>query len=190
MAVPREDILFKPPSKQEDADIFRFVMDYSSHSDELREILTKHWSVLTSDKTIARFIHSKPQIGFRRTPSLKDKLVHSHFKNNDDQMADIPVFGTVCCSKCAECQVMRNVRKFRLPNGRMFFPRQHITCQTVDLVNWWSAPMDDFMWARPKELFTNTLKITCIPLRWVSLLPRFLNMSLLHIFMILVFWPL
>lgn len=60
--------------------------------------------------------------------------MHSHFYGNDCSTLESPEQGTFCCNNCSECFVIGNVQKFRLPNGKMFIPRQRTTCQMIGLV--------------------------------------------------------
>lgn len=74
----RDSLIFssKPPKK---VDTIRIITRYSNQHNEIRKILNRFWPLLSADPVTRKYIKEFPAITFRRVPSLKDRLVHSHF---------------------------------------------------------------------------------------------------------------
>lgn len=133
-SLSREDFFFKNHTSKDEAEKTRFLTDFTRHSDKVRNILTCHWPILTNDNVIKKHIHSRPQSRFPQAPSLKDKLVHSHFSQVQSEQVIDQDKGTFCYNECPECFVIRNVGTFRLPNGKNFYPKQRITCKRKGVI--------------------------------------------------------
>ncbi|CAJ0929381.1 unnamed protein product, partial [Ranitomeya imitator] len=58
----------------------RIIGTYDNQTNRVFSVLKKHWGILQLDETLADIIPNRPQITFRRGRSLKDRLVHSHYK--------------------------------------------------------------------------------------------------------------
>lgn len=84
-SLTREQLLYKvPPSTQPVAvspkkDQTRCILTYSGQHQSIRSILKKYWFLLTEDPILSQYVAAQPSITYRRSKSLKDSLVHSHF---------------------------------------------------------------------------------------------------------------
>lgn len=54
----------------------RLIGTFDTASGPVREILSRHWNILTDLKS---FVGTRPQVTYRQGTSLKDKLVKCHF---------------------------------------------------------------------------------------------------------------
>lgn len=61
-------------------DNVRVITQYSCQHQQFRCILKKFWPLLVADPTVSKHINNIPEVTFKRAPSLRDRLVRSHFR--------------------------------------------------------------------------------------------------------------
>ncbi|XP_040212985.1 uncharacterized protein LOC120943646 [Rana temporaria] len=127
----RINLLFKQKVNTESQPV-RFITRYSSHHIEVRNILNKHWSLLTNDPILSNYIGQRPDITFKRSRSLRDKLTSSHYKTNSNQQR--PPNGMMRCGRCNFCPWVREGTTFSLPNGEIFTPNFYADCNTQGII--------------------------------------------------------
>lgn len=110
----------------------RLITQFSKHHNQVRDILNKCWPLLTADRVIKKYIKSYPDITYRRSPSLKDRLITSH--HSPIQASPLTTFGTLPCGKCDVCQFIYDSREILLPNGSTHTIKHTVTCHTVGKV--------------------------------------------------------
>lgn len=114
----------KPPKK---VDTVRVITRYSNQHNEIRKILNRFWPLLSADPVARKYIKDFPEITFRRFPSLKDRLAHSHFNYvppiNNQTNRDISP-----CGHCDVCEFVDHKYRFLLPNGKWQSTKSRITC--------------------------------------------------------------
>lgn len=109
-------------------------MRFSRQHVTIKNILQKHWSILTDDPKLKTFLPKQPSITFRRATSLKDTLVQSEFKNQHKRSKQCHITGSFPCGHCTFCPLIRKAKSFRLPNGEIFKPSHFANCQTRGVV--------------------------------------------------------
>lgn len=79
----------------------RFITTFSAHHNVLRNILNRHWHILTEDTTLFKHVKSHPELVYRHAHSLRDRLTQSHY------LAERPPHstrkGTFQCGNCPRC---------------------------------------------------------------------------------------
>lgn len=125
-AQDRNSFSSKHPIK---ADTVRVITRYSNQQAEIRQILNKLWPLLSADPIIRKCVREVPEITFRRVPSLKDHLVHSHF-DTVSLSGTNAIYGTFPCGHCDICQFIDQKSKFKLPNGKWHSIKFRVTFQT------------------------------------------------------------
>lgn len=98
----------------------------------MRNILQQYWPLLTADHTIKKYIQPQPQITYRRSPSLRDKVITSHHAPKPEFSSS--VIGTFPCGHCDICEFIYDVREKPLPNGQRHKIKHKVTCQTTGIV--------------------------------------------------------
>lgn len=98
----------------------------------MRDILNKFWPLLTADTVIKKYIKPYPNITYRRSPSLRDRLITSH--HSPIQVSSSTTHGTFPCGKCDICQFIYDSREVPLLNGSTYTIKHTVTCQTVGIV--------------------------------------------------------
>lgn len=94
--------------------------------------MNKFWPLLNADKTIKKYIKSQPQITYRRSPSLRDKIIASHHAPKED--ATLTSFGTFPCGNCDVCDFVYDACETPLPNSQINKIKHKVTCQSVGIV--------------------------------------------------------
>ncbi|CAJ0966979.1 unnamed protein product [Ranitomeya imitator] len=88
-------------------DQVRCVLDYNSRSQEIRDIIARHWHILQLDDVISKCIGDTPEITFRRSQNLRDQLVHSYYSGPRQKYifgSKGPKWGCTRCGKCVACK--------------------------------------------------------------------------------------
>lgn len=57
----------------------RLIANYSGQHSKIQYIMQRYWHLLTACEVVSKYINIYPKIPFRRSCSLKDQLVHSHY---------------------------------------------------------------------------------------------------------------
>ncbi|OCU00126.1 hypothetical protein XELAEV_18005911mg, partial [Xenopus laevis] len=68
--------------KEENTKVVRLIGDYNLEHKDIYQILCKHWHILEQDRDLRKIIGNKPQVTYRRSKNLRDKLVQSHFTHS------------------------------------------------------------------------------------------------------------
>ncbi|CAJ0923661.1 unnamed protein product [Ranitomeya imitator] len=126
--------LLQKHKKDKNPDQVRCVLDFHSRSEDVRRAINKYWSVLMTDRVLAKCMGPRPFITFRRSPNLKDQLVHSYHKGPDQKFifgAQGPKWGCTSCGKCLACSNVDTASDFSNSKGNKNYQITHtITCTT------------------------------------------------------------
>lgn len=106
---------FTKLSTKDEPDKVRCVMTYNKNSDPIRAIVDKYWFLLTQDPILGQYVTNRPSITYRRSNSLRDLLVSSHF--SEDCTADGEKPSTIPCGCCTYCQYLDTRTTAILPGG-------------------------------------------------------------------------
>lgn len=110
----------------------RFITTFSDQHQTVHSILSKHWHILLADPTLSKYLGPHPEITYRRSRSIKDCLLHSHYHKSWDRQDES--LGLFRCGSCDFCHLLLEGPSFTLPNGRTHFLRHHITCLTKGVI--------------------------------------------------------
>lgn len=86
-----------------------------------------------ADTTISKHLKTYTEITFRRSKSLKDKLVHGHYELKAGTQNKSK--GTIPCNKCNFYRYIFKAAEMTLPNGLLFRPQFLATYQSI-VVEW------------------------------------------------------
>lgn len=109
----RSTLLSPKPRNTEDP-ITRIIRTYDEAATPIREILRRHWGILQLDPDLREIIGPRPQITYRKGPSLRDRLIKSHFELTPDPPNWLlsNTKGCYCCSGCVACTHIQIGRHF------------------------------------------------------------------------------
>jgi len=98
---------------------------------KVRKILLSNWSILHSRPEVADIFSKPPLIAYKRDTNLKDLLVKSRMKRNNQPLSA----GTHPCSspKCKTCPFICNEVNIT-SHVSQFEVRKHFTCRSTNLV--------------------------------------------------------
>lgn len=128
------------------------IIKFNNQSDQIRQILGKHWHLLTGDPAAGRYVDDKPHITFCRNKSIKDTLVSSHFSSggSTDPCGTLPK-DTFKCGKCDYCTCINNSKNVLLPNFIPFSPRHFVNCNTIGILYLLTCSCSSFYIGRTKR---------------------------------------
>lgn len=131
----RFSLLFeKKPQCNPNSEFIRIIMRFSRQHVQIRNILQRNWTILMDDPKLKPFIPPYPAITYKRTSSIKDKLVQSEFKDAHKRFRHCSTPGSFPCDHCSHCPLIRKEKIFCLPNGETFKPSHFVNCQTRGVV--------------------------------------------------------
>ncbi|XP_077134800.1 uncharacterized protein LOC143788791 [Ranitomeya variabilis] len=128
--------LLEPRTKPSDKFV-RFITGYNTHWSKVREILQKHWDILTTDLATSQVVSGRPLITARRAPNLRDILTRSHYTRPTVRLNHgITLRGSFPCGDCNICQYMHPVRDcFCNPtDGSKHGLKSYINCKTTNVI--------------------------------------------------------
>lgn len=99
----------------------------------LGNILDTHWYLLQEDPILRKYVNTYPEIVFRRTNSLRDKLVFSHYTAYKPYAPKLPL-GTSRCGNCTFCPWVLPGHQVLLPNGEVYYPKFSTTCNRQGVI--------------------------------------------------------
>lgn len=67
-----------PKQRNDDESISCIIGTYDEAAGSIRDILTRHWGILNLDPDLRDIVGLRPQITYRKGPSLRDRLMKSH----------------------------------------------------------------------------------------------------------------
>ncbi|CAJ0921856.1 unnamed protein product [Ranitomeya imitator] len=100
--------------------IVRFISTYNGKWFQMREALKKYWPILLTDRTLAKCLPQDPAITYRRSPNLKDQLVHSYYRGPQIEKSFTsrgPKWGFYPCGECIACPNMLRATEFKSCDG-------------------------------------------------------------------------
>ena len=130
----REALLKKKPKKPP-SNRLCFSTEYTPAAGMIRNIITKHWHVLQSDPTMSNICSDPPLFCFRRSRSLRDRLVHSDLTPPSPSWLPSPPQGFHKCGNCSQCSNSTNAKDFTHPRtGKRFKIKSFINCNSTHVV--------------------------------------------------------
>ncbi|OCT98066.1 hypothetical protein XELAEV_18010294mg [Xenopus laevis] len=116
--------------------LIRLIWDYSSQHKEIVNILQKHWHILRQDSELKEVIGESPQITYRRSNILHDRLIHSHCTNlTKKTWLSHNIKGCYRCGNCVACPFVSKRTTFL---GRLdikeYSIKHFINCKTTGII--------------------------------------------------------
>lgn len=109
----RNNLLYNKKICKQD-EMTRCIMTFSNQSNEIKGIFERFLFLLKEDPVLNMYLPLHPSITYRRSRSLKDTLVSSHFATDMTSDAGIVTFP---CDSCQYCQYLDTRTNAILPNG-------------------------------------------------------------------------
>ncbi|CAJ0947977.1 unnamed protein product [Ranitomeya imitator] len=136
----RESLIFPKHKLQKDTKV-RLITEYHSQWDAMRDILSKHWTILTSDPILKEYLPERPCITARRARNLKDHLTKSFYPVNTQSTLfpslfpkPIDKWGCAPCGNCIACSNIDNASMFVGSDNKSYKITQAITCNTKAVI--------------------------------------------------------
>lgn len=92
----------------------------------------KHWHLLSDDLILHKCIKEYPEITYKHSGSIRDRLVKSHYTRHQTLQREEP--GILRWGSCDYCNLLIQGASFMLPNGVTHVVKHHISCQTRGVI--------------------------------------------------------
>ncbi|XP_053556225.1 uncharacterized protein LOC128647464 [Bombina bombina] len=115
-----------------------FVTTYTGDKKAITGVFQNHWNILKSDKALPFTHMSTPQLGFRRSRSLRDFLIQTDSVDCYRQSTWLETnkkTGVFRCLGCETCNGLITGSSFTHPHRRQIYRHKHrLTCTTTYIV--------------------------------------------------------
>ncbi|XP_073430158.1 uncharacterized protein [Dendrobates tinctorius] len=115
----------------------RFITQYNSQWSQVREVIGRHWGILTTDLQTSALVPERPCITARRAPNFKDILTKSHYMRPVIGLErGIMLRGSFACGNCTICPHMHSIRDYFVNprDGTRHRLRSYMNCKTTCVV--------------------------------------------------------
>ncbi|XP_069810077.1 uncharacterized protein [Dendropsophus ebraccatus] len=136
--------LLQPKMKSERDNEVRLITNYHTRWGEVTGILHKYWPLLQQDQELKKILPMRPQITARRSPTIKDMLVKSHYvtPRSDFIFSSAgPRWGSKPCGHCSACNQITRTEVFHSSDGsKEYRIVHHINCRSTAVVYYAVCP--------------------------------------------------
>ncbi|XP_069483860.1 uncharacterized protein [Ambystoma mexicanum] len=125
-------LLLTNKTPQSEAENMTCVLTHGIKAFEVKKIILKHWDIVRLDLPE----EPPPRFAFKRAPNIRDKLIHSRFRNTTPRTGlwDLrSVKGHYPCGSCSVCSFTKKMRDFRI-NERIWTLPNLTNCKTKNVV--------------------------------------------------------
>ncbi|KAM4034645.1 LOW QUALITY PROTEIN: uncharacterized protein ACNLHF_021310 [Anomaloglossus baeobatrachus] len=133
----RSDLLI-PKKKSNDQEIVRLITNYHGRWNDMMKVFQKYWPILQQDQDIRKFISDVPTVTARRTKTIGDSIVRSHYVPSKPGFlfqSSGPKWGSWTCGGCSVCHVILKTKTFwNAAKTREFQIVHHINCKTEAVI--------------------------------------------------------
>lgn len=107
------------PKMRKKTDTMRVITRYSAHQELFWDTLTRNCHFLSKDNIISKYFHTYPEVIFRKSISINNRLIHSHLQYLEDPRGAMGETGTYRCGECDRCPWLQEGNIFELPRGNL-----------------------------------------------------------------------
>lgn len=129
----RQELLYKPKGTESPSDFTKCILTFSYQYHTIRDIINKYWFLLTEDPILSSYVAPEPSITYRRSRSLKDKLVNSQFTETVPLQSQASI-GTIPCGCFGFCNTLDTRSRIILPGGYKWSSNHMVTCTTMGVI--------------------------------------------------------
>lgn len=130
----RNDLLVKRHKPKSNHQVY-FSTRYSKTAMKIKKIIKNNWAILQSDPSIKEVFPNPPSFCFRRAPTLRDKLVHSHLPVKRKTHWLQKLKGNHRCGNCNHCEnVAKSCTFVDVFTGQSFTVNAFANCNTTFVV--------------------------------------------------------
>ncbi|KAM4701880.1 LOW QUALITY PROTEIN: peripheral-type benzodiazepine receptor-associated protein 1 [Discoglossus pictus] len=123
LAKDRTELLFKRQSKKKE-DKTRCILSFGTDSEQVNEIIKKHWYLISEDEALKNTLSDHPNITYRRGVNLGDQFVNSFFRNKKEENRNwlAKTKGLFRCGNCKACDYIKPEKSFHHPWTDKVYP--------------------------------------------------------------------
>lgn len=111
------------------------VTTYSTCAEQIKQIVKNNWPIIKSDPLLNKVFPDPPIVSFRRAPTLRDKLMHSHLPAEKKKHWLGKPSGTFKCMNCPHCSNIAQTKSFiDTHNNKVYKQNDFINCNTTFVI--------------------------------------------------------
>ena len=134
-SLSRSDLLKKKRRKSTSQQRPYFVTQYSTAANHIKRIIKDNWSIIDSDPTLRGIFPEPPLVSFKRAPTIKDKVVRSHFPPEKKETWLKRPIGMFKCMHCPHCINVLPTKTFTdFKTQRVYTIKDHISCSSDHVI--------------------------------------------------------
>ena len=112
-----------------------FASQYSTVAPNIQRIIKNNWAIIESDSTLRQVFPEPPMFSFRRAPTLRDKLMHSHLAPLKKGCWLNKPIGMFRCMNCPHCTNVLQTKTFvDLKTQKTYKINDFINCNTTHVI--------------------------------------------------------
>lgn len=152
-----QKIIFKKKAHNKEDNTTRIIMRYSNEHQEIRKIISKHWSILTEDPILRSLVTPRPQITYKKSGAIGNTLTQSEYKGST-RGDPCKTWGTYPCGTCSQCGVIGRRTRITLSSGEDFQLRHFANCRTRGVVYLMQCQCGAFYVGKTRQEFTKRVE--------------------------------
>ena len=138
-SIPRNDTLKENSPEIKKPDRVPFITTYNPALPNIHKVLRQKQPILHSTERLHDIFKEAPVVAYRRSPNLRDLLVHAKLQNPGTTTQPNHSFGTFRCNSkhgCLTCPHIDNERtNYTFNNtGEVREIKQQMTCKSTNLI--------------------------------------------------------
>lgn len=136
----RNKMLEEQPKTRVQNEVPSIVLDFNTQHRDVAKVIQKHWHILKNDKDLREILPERPNIVYKRAPTIRDLIVKSVL--DPPPTSTYTFFSGKGFYPCRNCYACRHARKFQgkrkdftaTNTGQNFIIRDFIGCHTEGVV--------------------------------------------------------
>ncbi len=139
----RQQLLHKAHKRPRTYFAVKCVLTFSEQSYQIKEIITIHWNILSTDPSLGDILKNSPLFIYKRSNNIANKLVKSDIYTDKTKTF---IKGCFPCRNCAACSSIIKTNQFSdVHSGRTFFIKSLVTCSTSNVIYMLNVHMSMFI---------------------------------------------
>lgn len=138
--IDRKKMLEECPKKRFQQEAPSIILDFNTQHKDVAKVIQKHWHILKNDKDLKEILPERPNIVYKRAPTIRDLIVKSVI--DPPSKPAYTFFSGKGFYPCRNCYACRHAKKFQgkrkeftaTSTGQNFNIRDFIGCHTEGVV--------------------------------------------------------
>lgn len=107
----RKTMIEEHPKKSFQQEVPSIILDFNTQFKDVARVIQKHWHILKNDKDLKGILPEKPNIVYKRAPTIRDLIVKSVI--DPPPVPTYTFFSGKGFYPCRNCYACRHAKKFQ-----------------------------------------------------------------------------